>query len=79
MDEVKEKESKSKTSDYISCIFCDEQIKDFGKEGMLIAWRDDKADPKSLDKEARTTHFKCFGKFIFLNMGFIHDLLNNKK
>lgn len=61
----------------VLCVYCEKQIKDFKKEGLLIAWTNDPKDPKSLNKIARSSHVECFTKFIFMNMGYLKEILSN--
>jgi len=53
----------------IKCIFCDEDMSDqkFHEDYTLLAWRDDKEDPESLNKLAKPAHFQCYLRFAELN------------
>lgn len=61
----------------IDCIYCPNEIKDWKKEGILLAWANNPEDPKSMNKIARSAHIECFTKFIFMNMGYLNKILSN--
>jgi hypothetical protein len=53
----------------ILCIFCDKDMskEKFREDYTLLAWRDDPEDPSSLNKQARTAHIDCYGRFLTMN------------
>jgi len=53
----------------LKCIFCGKDLskEKYDEDYTLITWTDDPEDPKSFNKIAETSHFKCFNRFKELN------------